>query len=107
MTVVNSQPPSPAGATPTYNTASAGGDKIQQPEGDIIIVRNGGGSSINMTLVTPGTLPNGDQYPDKVIAVPAGGERWVLLGPEYTDSNQQCSITWSATTSVTFAVLGR
>jgi len=105
MAVVSGQSISPAGITPTYNAASAGGDKIQSPEGCIVIIKNASGASVTATFVTPNSLPNGDAYPDKALAVPAGAERWISLGPEYTDSNSQASITWSASASVTFAVL--
>lgn len=106
MAVVNTQAVSPAGTTPTYNAASGGGDKITNPQGTVVIVRNAGGAPITVTVAAQATLPNGGTYPSLVVSVPATtGERWLLLGPEYTDSNGQANLAWSGVTSVTFACI--
>lgn len=54
----------------------------------------------------PGNLATGDAYPDKVYTVPAGAERWIPLLREYADpTDRKAHLTWSATTSITRAVV--
>lgn len=108
MAVLATFNPSPTGATaPTFTAASAGGDKISNPgQGCIAIVKNTSGASITATFVTPGNMINGVAVPDLAVSVPATtGERWVVLGSEYADANNQCDVTYSATASVTIAVV--
>lgn len=88
---------------PTYNAAAAG-DTIVNGAGGILIIRTTG-TITNATIVTPGSLPNGDAYPDKVIAMPATGERWIYLGPEYSASDGSVSLSWSSLTGVTWTVV--
>lgn len=93
-----------AGTPPTF-TAPSASDTAEI--GAILIVKNASGASINVTLVTPGTLNTGDAYPDKVIAVPAAAERWVPVLQDYRDANGLAAVTFSATASVTVAAINR
>jgi hypothetical protein len=103
VTAYNKYKPSLDGSTsPTYNAAAAG-DQINNALGGVLIIKNASGASITCTINTPGTLPNGDAYPDKAVTVTAAGERWIYLGPEYIDANYQANLSWSATASVTWA----
>lgn len=103
MSAVNPQLVQIAGTTPTYNAASAGGDTFPTSDRTWIHVKNGSGGSITATLTTPGTV-GGLAIADAAIAVPAGAER--LIGP-ITPSlfGDTAAIAWSASASVTFAVL--
>ena len=92
------------GTPPTFNTPSAS-DTAEI--NTILIVKNGSGASINVTLVTPGTLPTGDAYPDRVIAVPAGAERWIPVLPDYAQAGGTATVNFSATASVTAAAINR
>lgn len=93
------------GVAPVMNAAAAG-DQILEPGPDcVLLVRNGSGASINVTIVTPGNLPNGDAYPDKVVAVPATSDKFIAVGTEYADSTNLASVNWSATATVTWAPL--
>lgn len=96
------------GTAPTF-AAAAAGDTAEVDPANTLIVKNGSGGSINVTLVTPGNLGTGDAYPDKVYAVAAAGERWIPLIDAFRDpaQNGQAGITYSATTSVTRAVVRR
>lgn len=96
------------GTAPTF-AAAAAGDTAEAGPTDTLVVKNASGSSVNVTIVTPATLPSGDAYPDKVYAVAAGGERWIPLITDFKDPSigGQCTITYSATTSVTRAVVRR
>lgn len=66
------------GVAPTYGAAPAAGNVIPGDGSTWVHVKNGGGSSINVTVATGGTL-DGEPVADKVIAVPNGGER--IIGP--------------------------
>lgn len=105
MAVIAKYIPKVTGADgPTFVAANVGGDLIDQCASAIVVLRTSGTIS-NVTFVTPGTLPNGDSYPDKVVAMPATGERWIVLGPEYADANGQCAVTYSAVTGLTIAAI--
>lgn len=103
MAVISKYIPKVTGADgPTFVAANAGGDLIDQCASAIVCLRTSGTVS-NVTFVTPGTLPNGDAYPDKVVAMPATGERWIVLGPEYADANGQCAVSYSSVVGLTIA----
>lgn len=92
-----------AGTPPTFTTPLAS-DTVTL--GSTLIVKNGSGSSINVTFTTPGTLPTGDAYPDKVYAVPAGADRWIPVLADYLNtSTLLADVAFSATTSVTVAAI--
>lgn len=99
------------GNPPTFAAAAAGGDKVVPGDNRVFIVKNGGGSSINVTIATPGNLPTGDAKPDKVYAVGAGAERWIPLGGaagvEFRDpaDSNKAAVTYSGVTTVTVAVV--
>lgn len=96
------------GTAPTF-AAAAAGDTAEAGPTDFLVVKNGSGASINVTIVTPGTLPSGDAYPDKVYAVAAAGERWIPLISDFKDSSigGQATVNYSATASVTRAAVRR
>lgn len=107
MAVLTAYIPNTAGATaPTYAAAAGGGDTIPNCDGAVVILKTSGTAS-NVTFVTPGTLPNGDAYPDKVVTMPATGERWIVLGPEYAAADGSCAVTYSSVTGLTVAVVKR
>lgn len=90
--------PAIAGTPPVY-AAPASSDTVQI--GSTLVVRNGSGSSITVTMVTPGNLPTGDAYPDKAYTVAAAGEAWIPVLPEYRNTAGVAAVTFSATASVT------
>lgn len=92
-------------ATPPTFTAPSASDTAEI--GTILIVKNASGASINVTLVTPGTLGTGDAYPDKVIAVPAAAERWIPVLQDYQGPSGVAAVTFSAVASVTAAAINR
>lgn len=95
------------GLDETYHAASAGGDKFP-PASDVLIrVVNGSAAAITATVVTPGTVL-GLAIADNAVSVPAGGKR--TIGPFPREhfaavADGLADITWSASASVTFAVL--
>ncbi|KAB2347351.1 hypothetical protein [Actinomadura rudentiformis] len=94
------------GTTHTYNPAAAG-DKITRPgAGCFITVKNGGGSSVTLTITPPGTTRYGVANPVKIFSIPASGEKDIPILPAYSDPADayKVALAWSATASVTFAV---
>ena len=87
---------------PTFAAASAGGDSFVQANDQVLVVKNGGGSPINVTIVVPGNDDFGTARPDVVVAVANATERYIptshLL---YNDGTGNVSVTYSAVTSVT------
>lgn len=98
------------GLAPAYGAAPAGGNAVPGDGETFIHVKNGGAGSINVTVVTGGTLM-GEPVSDKVLAIGAGAER--LIGPfppvlynQPTGAAQhagQVTIDYSGVTSVTVA----
>lgn len=94
------------GLNPTYSPA-ASGDTVDVGEHVVLHVKNAGGSPVTLTLTTPGNVA-GLAVADLAVTIPAGGERFV--GPVGADlfrdsADGKAHLSWSATTSVTFAVL--
>ena len=104
MAIATQSVPRLDGVGPTY-TAPAASETVEM--GMLLIVKNGSGASINVTLDTPGTLPTGDAYPDKVYAVPAAAERWIPILADYRQPGGLANVAFSATASVTVAAINR
>ena len=105
MALITSYSPTVAGTAPTFSGAAAG-DTAECGEGMVLIVKNTG-ASMTTTVATPGNLPTGDVYPDKVYTVAATtGEQWIPLLNDYRDpATGFAALTYSTTTSVTRAVI--
>ncbi|MBI0294502.1 hypothetical protein JBE04_08400 [Streptomyces sp. PRKS01-29] len=105
MAVLSAQALPLGGLQPTYASAASGGD--QAPVGDKLFlhVRNGGGSSITVTVATPGTV-GGLDISDAQQTVPASGAAFVPLTATFRDPmTGRAAISYSGTTTVTVAVL--
>lgn len=105
MAALSRQSITKAGAAVTFASAAGGGDTLANPTAwDVLLIKNGDTSSKTVTLVVPGTDWNGQAIADTPVVVPAG-ETWaVKLDPRYASSGT-LSITYSAVTSVTVAVV--
>ncbi|MFC7846128.1 hypothetical protein [Streptomyces sp. NPDC057382] len=105
MAILSAQRLPLSGLQPTYAAAAGGGD--QAPVGDKLVlhVRNGDATSKTVTLATPGTV--GDlAIADAAQTIPASGSAFIPLKSTYRDPmTGRASITYSAVTSVTVAVL--
>lgn len=92
-----------SGLNPTLVAASGGGDLVAPNERGFLRVKNGGGSSITVTIPTPGVTKFGLAEPDITVAVPAGEER--VIGPLRFDlvdpTSKAIPVTYSGVTSVT------
>lgn len=88
-----------------FVAASGGGDDCATGPGVEVAVKNGSGSAVTVTLVTPGTVDGDLGITDRAVSVPAGGETTIPVTDRYRDpSTGRASITYSAVTSVTVAV---
>lgn len=96
------------GLAPTFSTASAGGDKFINKGTEIIHIKNGGASPITLTIDSIEKCSHGFDH-DLAISVPNGGER--IIGPlgvnRFNGIDGKVSLTYSAVTSVTLAILSR
>lgn len=96
-----------AGLDPAAAAASGGGDLMPQNDRGFLVVKNGGGSSITVTIGYPGKNKFGSNNPALTVAVPAGAERYI--GPMVADLHDTTlggiQVTYSAVTSVTVAAV--
>lgn len=94
---------------PVLVAATVGGDTAPPGDNYRLVVKNGGGAPINVTLSSfPNTTDWGGAIPDLVVAVPAAGERWIgpLRGPAHADpTTGLVSIAYSAVTTVTVGIV--
>ena len=110
MATLTVQEPSEVGAALTYANAAGGGDVFPNDGKTVLHVKNGGGSSINVTITaqtTAATVPGMGVVAksNRVVAVPAGEDR--MIGPlptkAFNNSSNQAAVSYSAVTSVTVA----
>lgn len=106
MATLSAQVIAITGLNPTYAAASGGGDRAPVGDRAWIVVKNGGGSPITVTLDAVSLAPGGLPATDPTVSVPAAGERWI--GPLIKDayaavSDGLCAISYSGVTSVTVA----
>jgi len=110
MTAQPVQVPTVLAVTPAYLTpASADTFPVQPASRYLVHVKNGSGASINVTLDDQSTGPVGatSYNPDVVVAVPAAGERMILVDSlRFRDPNGNVNIAFSATATVTYAIYG-
>ena len=88
----------------SYGAANSGGDELPNTGREFVHIKNGGGSSINVTITSEATH-EGLAVADPVIAIDAGDE--AMIGPfkrgVYNNANGRVAIAYSAVTSVTIA----
>jgi hypothetical protein len=108
MATIATQAIPSTGLNATYNNASGTGDRVAP--GSIIHVKNGNGSALTATFDVVLTLDGDLVVGDRVISgITATTGMWFLKVPNnqiYADpADGLVKITWSVTTSVTFAVV--
>jgi len=86
--------------------AAAGGDEFANDGKQLLLIENGSGAEIDLTITTEKTV-DGEDVADKVIAIP-DGERH-LIGPFptqiYNDGDGHVNIGYEDHTNVTVAVI--
>lgn len=87
--------------------AGVSGDKFAADGRNVLIVNNGSGSSINVTITSQAVAGPGLAKTDLVVAVANGVTK--VIGPfppgAFADSNGQVNVAYSSATSVTVGVL--
>ncbi|MFI2612053.1 hypothetical protein [Kitasatospora sp. NPDC018619] len=106
MAVLTVQAIKAGGISPTYASATSGGDKVPLTAANTFLhVKNGSASSVTVTITTQNNNYKGLTVPDRTVTVAASGEQ--MIGPLdpalFADINQQASIGYSASASVTVA----
>lgn len=92
---------------PTYYAASGGGDRVRP--GNVLHVKNANASPCVITMVTPGTVDGDLAIGDRTRTVPNGAEGFLVVPKDlaYRDADGRVALSWSVTSTVTFAVLSR
>lgn len=105
MATLGPQTVNDAGTEITLAPASAGGDQFPWSPNRALVVLNGSGAPINVTLVAARPCNQGVSH-DKVVAVPAG-KRYSFKAIDrnrYVDTNGYVQVLYSATATVTVGV---
>lgn len=106
MSTISSAQSTVGGTVLQAVAATSGPDKVLPDPRGIVIVHNGGGSAITVTVVDPGVTKYGGANPDLTsVSIPAGAH--AALGPFPSDlanvgDSGYVYLTASATTSVNF-----
>jgi hypothetical protein len=97
--------PTYAGAVFSPAAAAGGGDKFVNTGNELLYIKNGGGSTITLTLDAQTVA--GLTITDPTVSITAGQEK--IIGPfdprYFTDSSGFLNLSYSAVTSVTVAVI--
>ncbi|MGI5232862.1 hypothetical protein [Actinoallomurus sp. CA-142502] len=89
-----------------FGNANSGGDQCVTGADVKLLVKNGSGSSITVTLVTPGTVDGDLAIADRQMTVAAGATNGIPVTDRYRDpATGLASITYSSATTVTVAVI--
>lgn len=107
MALLPTQVVAPTGTALNFTAAAvSGGDTCATGSDVRLFVKNGSGSSIIVTLATPGTVDGDLAIADRAVSVAAGATTAVPMTDLYRDpTTGVASITYSATTTVTVAVV--
>jgi hypothetical protein len=91
----------------TYNAATSGGTGDRVPPGVTLHVKNANAATVTITMVTPGTVDTDLAVADRTRTVTNGTEAFLKIptNAAYHDVDGMVQMTWSVTSSVTFAVL--
>ena len=104
MAVLAVQQVAASGLVPTFGAATSGGDLAPVGSGRVLLIKNGSGSSMNVTMTTPGTV-QGVSIADPELTVAAGATGVIPLDSIYKGTDGNAAIAYSLATTVTVAVL--
>lgn len=106
MADLNVQVISLSGLGPAFVAADAEGDAFLNSGRELVHVKNGGGSSVTVTINSVAACNQGFDH-NPAIEVPASEER--LIGPfpkaRFNDSAEKVQVAYSGVTSVTVAAV--
>ncbi len=91
----------------TYYSASPGGDRVRP--GNVLHVKNGNAAPVVITMVTPAVVDKDLAVADRTRTVTNGTEAFLGVPTDQAcrDADKMVALSWSVTSSVTFAVLSR
>lgn len=93
-----------AGLNAVYTAVGTGtGNGVKHNPQAILHVKNAGGSSVTLTVITPGS-PGGNDIADRTVTVPAAGDRFLDLS-ELVYRNSDGLVYVDASAAVTAAAL--
>jgi len=106
MATLTAKAPARAANAFALVAAAAGGDEFVNDGKCLIVIDNGSGGSITLTVETQRTV-DGEAVDDKDIVLPAGEQH--LLGPWpkpiYNDVDEKVQLTYSAVTDLTVGII--
>jgi hypothetical protein len=106
MALLPTQVVAPTGTALNFDNAAGGGDTCVTGSDVRLYVKNGSGSSVTVTLATPGTVDGDLAIADRTVTVAAGATTAIPMTDLYRNpSTGVASITYSAVTTVTVAVV--
>ena len=105
-TAITAQTVTSASLDATYEPANSQGNSYRLLRGRVLHVKNASGASVTVTIPTPGTV-EGLAVADRTVTVTAADDRFIALGTAdiYKSAGEDAYVDYSATTSVTVAVL--
>ncbi len=96
-----------AGLNPSFEAAQTDGHMVANDGKLFIVVKNGSGGAINVTLQTPAVVEGDLAVGERIVSIPASGERWIgrLTPSTYNQATGadagKVYIDYAATTSMT------
>lgn len=106
-TQITPQAATSAGLAVAFEPANVEGNSFAPKRGRALVVRNGSGSSITVTLPTPATA-DGLAIADRTVTLAAGAQAHVGLGAQggiYAQTTGLVHVDYSVVTTVTVAVV--
>jgi hypothetical protein len=91
----------------TYYAPTSGGTGDRVQPGSIMHVKNGNAATVTITFVTPGTVDTDLAVADRTRTVTNGTDAFLIVpsNAAYRDVDGMVQVTWSITTTITFAAL--
>jgi hypothetical protein len=103
MALIAAQTIAATGTVVTFTAVNAS-DTFVGDDRQVLHVKNGGGGSINVTLVDSGLTPAGNAGTSQVVAVGAGAEKEIAVPRSLQNTSGICTVNYSGTTTVTAAL---
>lgn len=96
-----------SGLEAALTAANADGHSIPNRAGQILLVRNGAGSDVTVTIPTSAVADGDLAVADRAVVVTAGEDRYITVGAksEYRQNDGTVYVNFSSVTSVTCALL--
>jgi len=91
------------GLNPSFVAANAGGDTFKSEEKTFLVVKNGGGSPITVTIDSKVNCNQGFDH-NLEVSVPAAEERWIGIF-ERSRFTGTVEVTYSGVTTVTVGAI--